>query len=979
LNQQLQILNNTTKSILKTVVSLIFCSDKYLPLNVGEEDDIVMERLKILAKDDSPQFRGQLIEKLSTEVLNYYGYRSEKILKAAQNGIKIDIKGKHTVTGFPFYAECNCCEAFVTESEIQAFYGKYMVQWHKNNSCHGVLIAFPGLDQAAEKFYRRHIEENPDLTAPLYQEDEILRAVIASPEVADPETIAGRIAPKVGKPGDWLLLYTGKGLFWVQYVVRPDKRDARRVVLLNAGGNPISDPSTLDYLTVLYPVLEDCDNVAAGSAVALQAGLFQNAEEIAELSGSSEFFEYQFPASPQHFVGRQPYLEKLEVFAEKVVNKRTLSRGMVLEAPSGQGKSSLVLAGVDRFRKMGHFALALDSRCVSSSRFVLHAVNYALRQFGAFGGLMPSADLAKPFAEVEDALNALLEVGRALESHGKLVIVFFDQFENVFFQADTLKHFKDMHLKLSNAQTNVVLGFSLKSDLGGAREAFDYELLKPITASSDHMVLDVFSKAEVNDFLEKLKEKLCETLRKDLWFYLAEFSQGYPWLMKKLCARVIDLRQAGVPQADIARRLLNIKVLLNNDLNGLSDEAEAVLRRIAKAAPIRVSQAGAGHDPGVIQSLIRQGLVINIGTAWDIYGDIFRDFLAADTVPARDNYILSAKAKDVFLATRILQKANGCLDTSEFMVQAALSAKSFVCVARDMSLLELAHVDQKKIILQIELPENAQDFEVLWRNHVQSKLQGNRLARRLLKTLKNKKLLTIEELSRLLEDSCPYLSFPKQTLLKYTRIFAQWLNAADLARIDNKNLTLTYFDPETEIRERQLVLPKRRGTKTPQIQYAPVEDIAIRLWQALQRDGGVDWTGQKKSTIFRALATLEDFGFIQRSTQLIKVLPKCFEFVSHPKRRSSLFAEGALKLESFSKFIEILHAHKDNGNTLLALGLELRENLGTSWKESTAKKIAKILLDWARHTKLAPGVFARARRGPLRGWKKKEDGQIPLF
>jgi hypothetical protein len=296
-----------------------------------------------------------------------------------------------------------------------------------------------------------------------------------------------------------------------------------------------------------------------------------------------------------------------------------------------------------------------------------------------------------------------------------------------------------------------------------------------------------------------------------------------------------------------------------------------------------------------------------------------------------------------------------------------------------MSLLELAAVDHEKIILQIEFPEKQKGFEVSWRNHVQSKLRGNRLARQLLKILRNNNSLTIKELSQLFEDSCPYLSFTKPTLLKHTRIFAKWLNAADLALLDKNNLILTCYDPETEIRERHLVLPKRRGTKTPQIQYTPVEGVAIRLCQAFQKGGGVDWTGQKKSTIFRALATLEDFGFIQRRTQLIKVLPKCFEFVSHPERRSSLFAEGALKLESFTKFIDILHAHKDKGNTLLALGFELREKLGASWKESTAEKTAKILLDWARHTKLAPGIFAQTRRGPLKGWKKKEDLQIPLF
>jgi len=867
-----------------------------------------MGRLKILSKDPLSQSHGNLFEKIMADVLNYNGYRIEHILRASETGMEIDAEGKHTDTGLPFYAECKGNETSVSVSEIQAFYGKYMVKWHDNKQCHGLVIAVSGLDKAAGEFYRRHIASNPKITSHLYDEDEILQAVIGTPGVASPATITRSIAPKLGKPGDWLLLYTPKGIFWVQHVILQDKGIPSCVALFDAQGHPISDRSTLDYLTELYPELDDYDNITVSSAVALQTGLFQDAEEIVELTGSSEFFEYQLPASPEQFVGREPYLNKLDSFANKVVSNQTSSRGILIDAPAGLGKSSLVLAFVDRLKTMGHFALAVDMHYLSSPISITNTIDYTIRQLGDFGGRILPADYPKSFAGFEDALQAMLEIGRTLESHSKLIFIFFDQFETVFRRPDTLKCFKELFLRVSDAQTNVVLGFAFKSDLAGLTDVFDYELLKPIADLSDHIIVDIFSKVEVSAFLEKLEKELDETLSKGLRFHLTEFSQGNPWLMKKLCAQIIDLRQAGVPQSDIAVRLLNREVLL-----------------------------------------------------------------------PRDNHLLLANAGDVLKAARILQKSRGYLDTSKFMEQAALSAKSFFYVARDMSLLKLAKVDDSKIILEIELPEDLQDFEMAWRNHLQTKLQGNRLAQRLINILEEKNSLTIEEQSQLLETLCPYLSIPKQTWLTYARLFAKWLNAADLALLDNKKRILTRYNPATEIRERRLVLPKRHGTKTPQIQYSPVEDIAIRLCQALQEDGRVDWTGLKKSTIFRALATLEDFGFIQRKTQLIKVLPKCFEFVSNPERRPILFAESARKLVSFVEFIEILNIYKDKGNTLLALGLELRGKLGVSWKESTAEKIAKILLDWARHTKLAPGVFAHVRRGPLKGWKKKKDGQIPLF
>jgi hypothetical protein len=215
--------------------------------------------------------------------------------------------------------------------------------------------------------------------------------------------------------------------------------------------------------------------------------------------------------------------------------------------------------------------------------------------------------------------------------------------------------------------------------------------------------------------------------------------------------------------------------------------------------------------------------------------------------------------------------------------------------------------------------------------------------------------------------------------LKHAHILGEWLDAADLALLNKKDKTLVYFDPATDIRVRNLFLPKRRGSKTPRVQYAPVENIAVRLVHALKEDGRVDWTGLNKNTIFRALATLEDLGFILREAPLIRVLPRAKAFVENPNKRPFLFAESALQLASFSEFIDILKAKQIKGGTLLELGRELQEKLEENWKESTSETIAKIMLDWARHTNLAPGVFAKIRKGPIKGWKKKEDAQMSLF
>jgi hypothetical protein len=363
----------------------------------------------------------------------------------------------------------------------------------------------------------------------------------------------------------------------------------------------------------------------------------------------------------------------------------------------------------------------------------------------------------------------------------------------------------------------------------------------------------------------------------------------------------------------------------------------------------------------------------------DVSGEVLRNYLNAGTLPLQDNPILGAAVGDVVNAAKILHAANGSLDISQLMGRTGLSGALFYRVAKDMDLLGLVRFRKGTAFLEIGLPAGHPDMEASLRKYLRNRLRGVRPVQGLLKILEEKNTLGMDDVSALFEISVPYRSVSGKAGLKYARILVEWMDFADLAVWNKKNRMLVFFDPATEIRERRILLPKRRGSKIPQIQYSPVEEMAERLFQALQGDGRVDWTGFGKNAVFRTLATLEDLGFIVQRAPLIKMLPKGQEFVQNMDKRPALFAEGVLQMPLFPIFMEILESHRLNGNTLLGLGVELKEKLGTNWKDSTAENIAKIMLDWARHAKLAPGVFARIRKGPIKGWKKKDDRQMALF
>ena len=190
------------------------------------------------------------------------------------------------------------------------------------------------------------------------------------------------------------------------------------------------------------------------------------------------------------------------------------------------------------------------------------------------------------------------------------------------------------------------------------------------------------------------------------------------------------------------------------------------------------------------------------------------------------------------------------------------------------------------------------------------------------------------------------------------------MDTADLATYNKKEAIIDYYSPGTQLRDRNLLQGRSRaGIVVPTIQYGAIEDVAVKLVEAINGNGKLDWTGIKGSTRTKALEALEELEFIVRKSGRISVSRDLREFVENPSQRTLMFASRALNVTSFGAFVEILERHQLDGLPPSELGLELRRVLGTDWKESTSVANAKVMLNWARYAGMAPGAFKHR-------WKK---------
>lgn len=924
-----------------------------------------MPKLRILAASPTTaarnQKRGKLFEALMSDVLAHYGYRIDRIPNTNYGGMEIDIEGFHKIGDQPIYAECKCYESEVDSAKLQAFFGKFMSRWLKNPRSQGLFIAIPGINSHAKAFYRENCAANTQFTLRLLEEDLILDALVCSGRVAPTNTFSKAIPSSYGSPGEWNILVTEHGIVIIQWIIPTGSLVPTHIVLLDAKGSPITDRATIEKILELDHELKSHELILLGdSQLIVPTRSSELDETVVEVKGGTECFEFQFPAAPEHFVGRTEVIDEVNELASKIVSKSVSIRGVLFEANSGWGKSSCVLACANALRRSGHIAITIDSRSASSSQFIFRMCEYVAQHID-IDELSRYSITGSKITGFDGAADLLIRIGDHLKSLGKVGFIFLDQFENIFFLPDVFKRIRDLYLKVSSTDTNLAFGFCWKMDLVGLTNDFPYMLRDSIRKESQVITLSRFSEAETNSLLDRLSTEIRSRLRKDLRFFLSEFSQGYPWLLKKLCAHVKAQRAQKVSQAEMANGLLNVAQLFQEDLGGLALEEEDALRKIAKFSPVAIADLGEDLKPSVLQSLIDRRLIVRIGTKLDVYWDIFRDFLNTGKVPAQEQYLPRLGPRSVYRAYKILIEAGKPISYEDLRKQLNLSRHATYNVVHEIRKLGLA-IAEEELVSALLVAKTEKELQPLFRAHLSEKLRRNRLVQITLDLLETQGALPLIEVSKLLSEKCPYISATDATWEVYAEVFCDWLDASGLATFDHRTSSLILLGQD--ISQLNLASTRRRGgVQALQVHYTPVESVA-RAFADFLRTRRFEWPLMAKSTREKAITTLEIFGFIVRTDGTLRATREMNRFLEADADYKLIFRDAAMELPSFKEFVLILEQRRNKKCGLMELGTSLRERLMADWSDGTAQTTAKILLDWTRHVGVAPGIYAQHLRRP---------------
>ena len=875
----------------------------------------MLKEIKVLLEEgDHKSKNGSVFENLIRMVLEKDRY---KIIQNVHDaGLEIDLFAEHKTKNEILYAECKA-KVKPKSTEIKNFI--YTMDYGVDDKMadYGYFIHTQELDRQAATLSLKLSEKKKNVSFIGPQElIEILEDIGKIMPFKD-DSIADLAISKL------ILSYSPKGFHYILILQRGSV--AQYFTTLNAKTNKPEAKLIQEFYKKNIKELADLEILEISNSSQTEITLSNEYERdiIIQIRESENWYETS-PASFHHFIGRLNLRRNLKGFLEKVRTGNTEKRIFFLDGKSGWGKSSLLaeLKGSSlnlKFWKGRFFVSAIDTRSASSANFiglafkklVEDAINNNFLEKNIF---TKQLIIASPHDILADETVKILF--KELKKSKKLLVLIFDQFEDQFRKDNLFDAFYKFCLDVDSQKANLVVGFSWKSEINipignPAHPKFIQlrEYAYPIT-------IPAFSQNDVKQIIKQLEESIGKSIGVELENRLVQSSQGFPWLAKKLCIHTLNQYKEGKTIDEIIEEELNYKELFESDLSNLSGEESKALEYIAKRAfdgnPFEISEYET-IDQDIVNSLIHSRLIIRTGSSYNIYWDIFRDYIITKEIPViGESYLLRNSGKaclDCFLTFELNQKkslVDLCNDYPNDISENSMG--NILIELRSIGLVKKTSGKDEYLVTP-KVTNISSDF---FKGYISKKLSNYTPYYELLKIKKD--TIEVNDIVEVLKSIFTTVKFEDSTWNTYAKYLIIWLKMSDL-----------------EIKEKVVEINKGRGSasikdKHEQIPgYSPL--ICIKSFEKYNLDS--------ESLAQRKIRDLLLMDLISADGDII---------FSENNIQERIFEEAKknIKIKQTYDFLK-LHGKLKANDIIEKLGDVL-----ASYKSITSKRqVASVLLSWA--------------------------------
>lgn len=880
--------------------------------------------------EDSTKDKGSLLENLAADLLSAQSYKVIKEIRLT--GAELDLLCKHEVSGKEIYVECKAQSGNIGAPILRQLNGTVDAYDHSE----GWIVSTAEFGKEAKGFVEMWKKKPPEKASKLsfYTPELIVQSLKKASIVCDPPVnAASEFTGSCEAIGEWTLVISPLGRFWAAYTLKGGAPHG--VIFFSAKtGELISDHETLANFATLESVL--CDyNVTIGAETRTETKSVTDTTlpNVVEVQIGESWDDYR-PARPQDFVGRDDTQKQILAFLEKARTTPEATRIFAITGNSGLGKSSLVAKVRDRTKnkhyKKKFFTFAIDMRGARTPAYVSASLIKCLEKAQEEGfGKKTDIQLTNPTTPLSSpSISNYLE---SVKNEGKFICLVFDQFEELYSKPDLFSVFtaaKDLMIDVTSFKGAIGLGFAWKTDSTTQQDHPAYHMWHELSDHRRVFKLSNFNKGEISKSLTAFQKEAHIELPAEIRHQIAHSSQGFPWLLKKLCIHLYENRDQKNGTNSILLEL-DVKNLFENDLQILDQRELSCLKLIATNAPADWSEIIEISGVGTVNALVAKRLVIKSGDRLNIYWDIFRDYLLSGNVPVVPfNYTPSSDIAAILKVGQVLKKDN--FQPSENIAQkTSLNERTVWNIGADLVLFGVAERQGTAFKLHRDMTDGTIPSIL---GSIRNKIEKHSLKIDLYRNYAGKTIAKPEILSQL-KECIPSENFTNKTWEIYLNRFINiFIQVGFLARSGSK---FTVQDSGSVLSK---FSRRSRGSEIFSAMASPASVCdAFNLLKQNNNVSSAHAQGYRNS-----ISVLKRFNIVEVENDTVKLN---FQALTKFGGIREAIWTHAKNEEAISSCIELLkNDSKISGSDL---GYFIAQKFNLNWTDSSKARTGNALRQWA--------------------------------
>lgn len=719
--------------------------------------------------------KGILFEKLCKDLLDSSGYNDIE-MRVKANNLEYDIIANNKVTNQKLIGEAKAWDKKIS-SEIMAFIAKMMHFWIKEPNDWGIFISISDLTSDVK-------QQVDDLVEAGYQiryivGDAIIEALVSQKNYLNVRQIRDISQNKTKLSiGDIYFLVSDRGYYYIQLLIEEGKTLPSYFICYDIHGNTIEDEDFISRVSNKIELLKELNYFYNGENTIIENEVDNSYLGVVHGEG---WFDYQFPANPDRFIGRTSLINVFNSSIDDVKVGTTSTKVIEILSRSGVGKSSISLKLQRLYQEKEYPTVIVDSRNIRSDIDILQIFQILVRDFNSHYNL--ECEMPK---KKEDINFISRIIDEANIKNGKMALIFLDQFESVFSRPVIYNALIDIILELNVRFKSFIFVVARKNDQPTTYDESSLIDLNRLKSISKPIVLQDFKTEEAIELISHINDEIGSSLIKPLKEQVLEISNGFPWLLKKYCAHIIKLVRNGEKQKNIVQSGMQLEDLFNEDILALDETIREFFYRLIAYLPAtyaELSEIFTDEDLSIKLKILQNDyrLIRLTGRTYDTYNDILKEFVKTGHVNLSKRYLIRYTPNVVLNMYKIIV-TNDLHNVDQIVENSRAKKASIINILGELKKLKFIDGTNNNFSCNLLAFQYYKENNTI--KYLSNTLMDNTLIKKILFELEKNKELTFDQVKEILVNEMPFIDATDKIWEQYSKVMCKWLFAAALVNMD---------------------------------------------------------------------------------------------------------------------------------------------------------------------------------------------------